>query len=333
MMKRCPWLVCSLSHFARSQTGNGVSHWNHPQRFVVGNHHASKLATSCGFRRNYGRTSFLCERGGGSNSSSGLPLATGESVDLTNKTSSPPHRALVVLKELARRLDEPKPLRSSSSASTKGTAKDKIDGVYLVEDELLDNNNSSETKDSFDDNVENLNISSMSLHDLAIHLCQTYHTLPPITNPNDTGDDDDVPIISARQSIVEFLAIECSTDSDEIQAAIDHYQKQTEGTATTTTITSTKTTRSSPRLQSQERLRQACTNRYETILSYLLQQHAQWGMRLVLSLRKDLFQLSQWRESLSQHRDHTRVTARLLRLDSYIRQLLITWFSPGMIGK
>lgn len=114
-------------------------------------------------------------------------------------------------------------------------------------------------------------------------------------------------------------------------------QSDTSGDSSATTTTTASTgrtgTRSLPQLQSQERLRKACTDKFELVLSYLLQHNAQLGMNFILMLRDDLLQLIRWRQSLpEQQHDDAHVTLRLKRLDTHIRQLVSAWFSPGMAG-
>ncbi len=291
-------LVCGLSHFLRSKRVNCAKNWK-PQRSLKSEKY---IFSRCGTFR-----TFVAEHVEDNENCAQAPVSA--------ERHSP---AVAVLKELAKRLDEPKQLRSPvtgrsihvtvASESTATCVNDRVQSEYDLDSlkNMGSNDNSS---------------SNQSLHDLAIQVCHNYRTLP---HPSDWTSND---TLSERRNIVEFLAIECSTHRAQIFSAIENYQKQNEDVATTSI-----STRSSPRLLSQERLRRACTDRYETILSFVLQQNAQLGMQFILALREDLFQLTRWRESLPQHHDHARLSARLKRLDSFIRQLLITWFSPGMIG-
>ena len=154
--------------------------------------------------------------------------------------------------------------------------------------------------------------------ELASEFCALYPTLPPLSLPISHSCE--------RGNSILFLAINCSPIDDDVQIAVESFQKglaiddDDHDYMLSTRLHSASLTN----------LRRATTPAFEDILECIFKQNTVKGMQFLISLRTDLQQMICWMKTTSSDDDRL---PRLKDLDNYLHRLLSIWFSPGIIGK
>jgi hypothetical protein len=157
-----------------------------------------------------------------------------------------------------------------------------------------------------------------SLRALASKVCVQYPALPSIIWKSSMDDPNRV---CERHSFLKFLALDTSRDQNLIADAVESYQKKA----------------TDPDLRPIHlalRLQEVSTPKYEEIIRCLLQQNATESMRFLLDLRRDILL---WMPYLRTHPPPKEVDSQgdllihLKQLDTFLRRLLSTWFSPGLL--
>jgi malonyl-CoA decarboxylase len=150
-----------------------------------------------------------------------------------------------------------------------------------------------------------------TLRELAHTVCLDYRKLPPMRlSPTD---------ISLRRDVISYLVATCTPSETSVAEAVANYTQNV-----------SHHSKEDPEMRlrvmnSCLRLREACSPQYEQVLQCLLEQNSAQGIQFLVSFREDL---RQWIPSISSNDD---LLPKLKQLDSYLRQLLSTWFSPGML--
>ena len=212
-----------------------------------------------------------------------------------------------VIQTLAHRLQEPPPLRAHvTSSSTSSTT----------------------SSSSFEE--------KRLLTELAIELVRGYANLPPLRLPPEVSD-------CQRVKIVTFLASQCGPSNQVVEKAVKHYQNIIIDEESGIQQQHNNQISSKELILAISNLRKASTPPYEELVEFILRQNSIEGMTFLVSLREDLFQLLRYRKSRSSPttsddedngNDKQIVAARISQLqdlDSYLKSLFTTWFTPGML--
>lgn len=119
-----------------------------------------------------------------------------------------------------------------------------------------------------------------------------------------------------RSSILDFMASQLGPWDEDVQTQLTKYQE----------------TLGMPHYHAMQSMREALTPGYEQLFRIILEENAKEGMTFMVTLREDLLLhiriLQQQQPSKSQQDEGF---ARLKQLDTHLRQLLTTWFSPEML--
>ena len=217
-----------------------------------------------------------------------------------------------VLRILVRRLNEPVPLRATTTAAPPSEKEHST----IVEEKRR-------------------------LAELAEELVAGYASLPPLRlfgmSMNKDGDDDESKDSSCdeRSNILEFLATECCPSEADVETAVEDYRNKQE--------VSFGGHHSNNRY---EKLRRATTPIYEGLTDFVLQQNAVTGMGFLVSLREDLLSSLRYQRqqheaateapsthSYQQQREKAKAQQQLFKdLDAHLKSTFAMWFTQGLLS-
>ena len=121
-----------------------------------------------------------------------------------------------------------------------------------------------------------------------------------------------------RSAILDFMASHLGPWDEDVQSQMDKYQETT----------------GMPRYHAMQSTRDALTPGYERLLRIILEENAKEGMTFMITLREDLLlhiRTLQQPQQQQQQSQQDESLARLKQLDTHLRQVLTTWFSPEML--